>query len=131
MPNLKEKKTKKIDNPATEKTEKIEELIIQALLEKNGQDITLINLKPMNHVLFDYFIICTGTSKPHIETLTEFVIETTKKNAKIRPTHVEGLNNGEWILLDYFNIIVHIFQPHVREFYDIEKLWNDADMQQF
>ncbi|MDL2296359.1 ribosome silencing factor [Bacteroidales bacterium OttesenSCG-928-B11] len=110
---------------------KLEEIIIQALLEKNGQEIILINLKEVNHVLFDYFIICTGTSKPHIETLTDFVIESTKKNAKIRPTYVEGQNNGEWILLDYFNIIVHLFQPEARDFYDIEKLWNDADIQHF
>lgn len=128
MRNLKEKRKKQEDiQPAGN----LEELIIQALLEKNGQDITLINLKQVNHVLFDYFIICTGTSKPHLETLTDFVIETTKKNAKIRPTHVEGQNNGEWILLDYFNIIVHIFQPEAREYYNIERLWSDADIQTF
>lgn len=128
MRNLKEKTKKQED---IQPVGNLEELIIQALLEKNGQDITLINLKQVSHVLFDYFIICTGTSKPHLETLSDFVIETTKKNAKIRPTHVEGQNNGEWILLDYFNIIVHIFQPEVREYYGIEKLWNDADIKKF
>lgn len=128
MPKLKVKSKKEEEKPTAGK---LEELIIQALLEKNGQDICLINLKQINHVLFDYFIICTGTSKPHVETLADFVIETTKKNAKIRPTYVEGQNNSEWILLDYFNIIVHIFQPEAREFYNIEKLWNDAEIQKF
>lgn len=109
----------------------LEEIIIQALLEKNGQDIVSINLKKINHVLFDYFIICTGTSKTHVETLSDFVQESTKKIADIRPTYVEGTDNGEWVLLDYFNIIVHIFQPETREFYSLEKLWNDADIQRF
>ena len=109
----------------------LEELIIQALLEKNGQDITLINLKQINHVLFDSFIICTGTSKPHVDTLTDFIIETTKKEANVRPTFVEGTTNGEWVLLDYFNVIVHIFQPEAREFYNIERLWNDAEIRKY
>lgn len=112
-------------------TGNLEELIIQSLLEKNGQDITSINLEPINHVLFDHFIICSGTSKTHVETLTDFVIENTKKQAGLRPTSVEGTQNGEWVLMDYFNIIVHIFQPEAREFYNIERLWNDADIQRF
>ena len=112
-------------------TGNFEELIIQALMEKNGKDIVLINLKRVNHVLFDYFIICTGTSKPHVETLTDFVIETTRRKANMKPTFVEGTLNSEWILLDYFNIIVHIFQPEAREFYNVEGLWNDADTQRF
>ena len=109
----------------------LEELIIQALLEKKGENIACIDLRKINHVLFDYFIICTANSKPHIETLADYVQETTKKEAKIRPSHIEGLHNGEWVLLDYFNIIVHLFQPEARTFYHLEQLWNDADIQRF
>ena len=109
----------------------IEELIIQALIEKKGEQIVCIDLKAMHHVLFDYFIICSGNSKPHVETLGEFVQETTKKQAGIRPSYIEGRANGEWILLDYFNVIVHIFQPEIRQFYNIESLWSDAPCQQF
>ena len=108
-----------------------EELIIQALLEKKGENIACIDLRKINHVLFDHFIICTGNSKPHIETLADYVQEVTKKEAKIRPTFVEGLHNGEWVLLDYFNTIVHIFQAEHREFYNLEQLWNDAEIQRF
>jgi ribosome-associated protein len=109
----------------------LEELIIQALLEKKGENIVCIDLRKIHHVLFDYFIICTGNSKPHIETLTDFVQEVTKKEAKTRPSFVEGIHNGEWILLDYFNIIVHLFQKETREYYNLEQLWNDADIQRF
>lgn len=110
---------------------KIEELIIQALIEKKGLDIISIDLKKINHVFFDYFIVCTGSSKPHVETLSDFVQETTKRYANTLPTHVEGTANGEWILLDYFNVVVHIFQPEAREYYKLEQLYNDAEVTQF
>ena len=106
----------------------LEELIIQALIEKQGVDIHCLNLKKINHVFFDYFIICSGNSKPHVETLCDFVQETTKRYANTLPKHVEGTTNGEWILLDYFNVVVHIFQPEAREFYNLESLYNDAEI---
>ena len=109
----------------------IEELIIQALIEKQGIDIKCINLKKINHVYFDYFIVCSGNSKPHVETLCDFVQEQTQRLANTKPVHVEGLENKEWVLLDYFNVLVHIFQPEAREFYNIEALWNDAEIQTF
>ena len=124
-------KPKKITKEATSFQGNIEELIIQALIEKKGEQIVCIDLKAMHHVLFDYFIICTGNSKPHVETLSEFVQETTKKQAGVRPSYIEGRANGEWVLLDYFNVIVHIFQPEIRQFYNIESLWSDAPCQQF
>ncbi len=109
----------------------IEEVIIQALIEKQGIDIQCINLKKINHVLFDYFIVCTGNSKPHVETLCDYVQEQMMRVANTTPVHIEGLENKEWILLDYFNVLVHIFQPEAREYYDIEALWSDADIQKF
>jgi len=124
-------KPKKITKEAHAFQGNIEELIIQALIEKKGEQIVCIDLKAMHHVLFDYFIICTGNSKPHVETLSEFVQETTKRQANIRPSYIEGRANGEWILMDYFNVIVHIFQPDIRQFYNIESLWSDAPCQQF
>jgi ribosome-associated protein len=124
-------KPKKIKTEAPAFQGNLEELIIQALIEKKGEQIACIDLKAMHHVLFDYFIICSGNSKPHVETLSDFVQETTKKQAGIRPSYLEGRENGEWILLDYFNIIVHIFQPEIRQFYNIESLWSDAPCYRF
>ena len=110
---------------------KLEELIIQALMEKKGEDIVCMDMKKINHVFFDYFIICTGNSRPHVETLCDYVQEMTKRQADVKPSFVEGTENCEWILLDYFNIIVHIFQPEARQFYNLENLWGDADIQRF
>ncbi|MCQ2271195.1 MAG: ribosome silencing factor [Bacteroidales bacterium] len=110
---------------------KIEELILQALIEKKGVNIISIDLKKINHVFFDYFIVCTGSSKPHVETLCDFVQETTKRYANTMPKHVEGTSNGEWILLDYFNVVVHIFQPEAREYYKLDQLYNDAEITRF
>jgi len=124
-------KSKKLIKEATPSSKKLEELIIQSIIEKKGGQVVCIDLKAMRHVLFDYFIICTGNSKPHVETLSEFIQENTKKQAGIKPSYVEGRANGEWVLLDYFNIIVHIFQPEIRQFYNIESLWSDAPHQWF
>lgn len=117
---------------ATKKTNlftgNISELIVQALLEKSGVDIAIIDLTQIHHVYFDKFIVVTGTSRTHVETLCEYVQEVTKREAGVRPTFVEGISNGEWVLLDYFDTIVHIFQPEARTFYQLETLWNDADI---
>ena len=122
---------KKVKFEGTPYEGNIDELIIQALIEKQGVDIKCINLKKLNHVFFDYFIICTGNSKPHVETLCDYVQEQTQRVAGTKPVHVEGLENCEWILLDYFNVLVHIFQPEARTYYNIEALWSDAEVQSF
>ena len=122
---------KKVKFEGTPYEGNIDELIIQARIEKQGVDIKCINLKKLNHVFFDYFIICTGNSKPHVETLCDYVQEQTQRVAGTKPVHVEGLENCEWILLDYFNVLVHIFQPEARAYYNIESLWSDADVQSF
>ncbi len=109
----------------------IEELIIQSLIEKQGVDVQCVNLKKLQNVYFDYFVVCTGNSKPHVETLCDYVQEQTLRVANTKPLHVEGLQNMEWVLLDYFNVLVHIFQPEAREFYNIEALWSDAEIQKF
>lgn len=124
---------KKKVNASTKIIEKkdLQDVIIQSLIEKKGENIVCINLQSIKHVFFDYFIICTGNSKPHVETLSDFVREMAFKQTHTRPTYVEGIVNSEWVLLDYFNILVHIFQPEARAYYDLEQLWSDADIQQF
>ena len=102
-----------------------------AIYYKYYEHLVNKDLKKINHVYFDKFVICSGTSRTHIETLCDYVQEVTKREAGILPTFVEGVANGEWILLDYFDIIVHIFQPEFREFYQLESLWSDADIQHF
>ncbi|MFK5958140.1 MAG: ribosome silencing factor [Lutibacter sp.] len=100
--------------------------ILKAIDEVKGVDIQILDLREIENTVCDYFIICTGTSNTHVNAISGFVQKQVSKVIKEKPWHVEGEGNAEWILLDYVNIVVHIFQKHVREYYDIESLWGDA-----
>lgn len=102
------------------------ENIITALQDKKAQNIVELNLSCVNMSLFDRFIICTATSNTHADALKDNVLMTIKQNLNIYPKQTEGTNNSQWILIDYFDILVHIFLKETREFYDIESLWIDA-----
>jgi len=94
---------------------------IEAALDKKAQDAVVIELGEICSFT-DYFLICTGTSTRHNQTIAEHIEETLKKQG-VRPLHLEGLSEGEWILLDYVDFVVHIFSSRAREFYDLERLW--------
>jgi ribosome-associated protein len=74
----------------------------------------------------DYFLICSGTSTRHTRAISDAIHEGLKKKTKLLPTHLEGYNQSEWILMDYFDFVVHIFSERAREFYDLERLWKSA-----
>jgi ribosome-associated protein len=101
--------------------------IIKALQNKKAQNIVELDFSELRLGLFNRFIICTATSNTHAEALCDNVLETIKKDMNIFPKHVEGMRNAQWILIDYFDILVHIFLKESREFYDIESLWIDAE----
>ncbi len=101
--------------------------IIDALQDKKAQDIVELDLSEVKMSLFDRFIICTATSNTHAEALCDNVLRTIKQNLNILPKHTEGVNNSQWVLIDYFDILVHIFLKESREFYNIEGLWVDAE----
>ena len=97
-----------------------------AIFAKNGTDIVLLDVEKV-FVLSDVFVIATGTSRPHVQALAEYVEEKLKETRDIKPLRVEGLSEAEWVLLDYGDIIVHIFQAGPREFYSLERLWGDSE----
>lgn len=101
-------------------------LILQGIEEVKGQDINLLDLREIENTVCDYFIICNGTSNTHVNAIVGSIQKTVSKSIKDKPWHVEGEDNAEWILMDYVNVVVHVFQKHVREYYDIEGLWGDA-----
>ncbi|MDR0605546.1 MAG: ribosome silencing factor [Bacteroidales bacterium] len=101
--------------------------IIRALQDKKALNIVELNLSKLKLTLFDRFIICTATSNTHAEALCDSVLETIKEDMHVFPKHVEGMHNSQWILIDYFDVLVHIFLKESREFYDIESLWIDAE----
>lgn len=95
---------------------------IEAALDKKAQDAVVIELGEICSFT-DYFLICTGTSTRQNQSIAENIEETLKREEGVRPLHVEGQSEGEWILLDYVDFVVHIFSARAREFYDLERLW--------
>lgn len=100
--------------------------IIKGIEEVKGQDIEILDLREIENTVCDYFIICNGTSNTQVNAIVNSIQKTVSKSLKEKPWHVEGSNNAEWVLLDYVHVVVHVFQKHIREFYDIEGLWGDA-----
>ncbi len=96
-----------------------------AIFERKGADIVLLDVEGL-FILSDIFVIATGTSRPHVQALSEYVEEKLQDKG-IAPLRVEGHSQGEWILVDYGDIIVHLFQGASREFYSLERLWGDAE----
>jgi len=101
-------------------------LILSGIEEVKGVDINLLDLREIENTVCDYFIICNGTSNTHVNAIVSSIQKTVSKAIKDKPWHVEGSDNAEWVLMDYVNVVVHVFQKHIREFYDIEGLWGDA-----
>ena len=103
-------------------------VIIEGMQENKAKEIVSLNLKEIETAVCDYFIICHGTSNTHVSAIADSVIDETIKTLKDKPFNKEGFENGEWILLDYGNVVAHVFQREIRNFYNIEKLWGDADI---
>jgi ribosome-associated protein len=123
------KKTKIIKNKKKEKYEPdLKRVILEAISDKKGEDILVIDFKKINNSICDYFIICQGNSVRQVESIADSIEEKVRKTLGIKPTHSEGFENSQWILLDYFDIVVHVFQPETRNFYQLEALWADADL---
>lgn len=102
------------------------ELILEAVLEKKGHQIVSIDLTEVENSICDCFIICHGESSTQVGAIVEFIEKKLREEAKIRAHHVEGLQNRQWVLLDYFDILVHVFQEEYRSFYKLEELWADG-----
>ncbi len=102
-------------------------LILQGIEDVKGNDIILLDLRKIENTVCDYFIICNGTSNTQVNAIIGSIQKTVSKAIKDKPWHIEGYDNAEWVLMDYVNVVVHVFQKHIREFYDIEGLWGDAE----
>ncbi|MEM9985911.1 MAG: ribosome silencing factor [Bacteroidota bacterium] len=101
------------------------QLSIEGLQEIKGKNIVQIDLRGVDGAVADFFVICTGTSDKHVQALSESVLDFAKENGE-RPISKEGVKEGEWVLIDFVDVVVHIFQKEKREFYALEKLWGDA-----
>lgn len=100
--------------------------IIKGIEEVKGQDVLILDLREIENTVCDYFIICNGTSNTQVNAIVNSIQKIVSKSLREKPWHIEGSENAEWVLMDYVHVVVHVFQKHIREFYDIEGLWGDA-----
>lgn len=100
--------------------------IIKAIEEVKGENINILDLRDIDNTPCDYFVVCEGKSNTQVNSIASSIQKIVSKELHDKPWHVEGQENAEWILMDYVNIVVHVFQKNIRDFYQIESLWGDA-----
>jgi len=109
-------------------SEKLCDAIVKGMQEKKAADILVMDLRKVRNAVADFFVICSGGSDKQLDAIAESVDEEVYKSVKENPWHVEGKSNKEWMLLDYFDVVAHIFRKDRRDFFALEKLWGDAEI---
>lgn len=109
-------------------SKKLCDAIVKGMQEKKAIDIVVLDLRKVKNAVADFFVICSGGSDKQLDAITESVDEEVYKAVKENPWHVEGKGNKEWMLLDYFDVVAHIFRKDRRDFFALEKLWGDAEI---
>ncbi len=104
------------------------DVIIAGIQEKKGSQIVVADLNGIEGTICRYFVVCQGNSPAQVEAITESVAEMARKQLGEKPAHVVGLENAQWVAMDYTDVMVHVFLPDVREYYDLEHLWYDAQL---
>ena len=102
------------------------EKITEGIQDKKGKNIVIADLTHIDDTISQYLIICHGNSPSQVGAIVDSIKEKTRKEANDRPTAIDGQRNSEWVAMDYSNVLVHIFLPEAREFYNLERLWADA-----
>ena len=108
-------------------SEVLARLAAQIMDEKKGEDVRILDLRKVQGAPAEYFVIATGNVPSHVSALSDAVFETVKKATGLNPHKVEGYQNAEWILMDYFDVVVHIFLKDKRAFYRLDELWSDGE----
>ncbi|CAI8357911.1 ribosome silencing factor [Flavobacteriaceae bacterium] len=103
----------------------VEEVIL-GIENVKGENIHQLDLRELDNTPCDFFIVCSGNSNTQVSAIVNSVQKTVSKALHEKPFHTEGLDNAEWVLIDYVNVVVHVFQNQIREYYNIEELWGDA-----
>ncbi|KAA0989415.1 ribosome silencing factor [Dyadobacter aurulentus] len=119
---MKERKNKELSS------KDLSDLVVKGMTEKKGQDIAILDLRKVKNSITDFFVICSGTSDTQIDALANSVEDEVYKMSKTEPWQKEGKANGEWILIDYVDVVAHIFNKERRKHYDLEELWGDAEV---
>ena len=109
-----------------EQTTQLVETITKGIQEKKGHRIVVADLQGIDGAIARYFVICQGSSPAQVEAITESIGEMARKELNEKPARVAGLENAQWVAMDYGDVLVHVFLPDVRSYYDLEHLWEDA-----
>ena len=104
------------------------ETIINGIQEVKGKNISILDLTKIETAVCKYFVICSGTSSTHVSSISENIRKFVSKEIKEKPWSTEGKDTSEWVLMDYSDIVAHVFQNQIREFYNLEDLWGDAEI---
>ncbi len=107
-------------------SDELSKLVVKGMQEKKAVDIVVLDLKNIKNAVADYFIICSGNSDTQVDAITDSIEEEIYKSSRQDPWHKEGNENKEWILLDYVDVVAHVFKKDRRAFYALEELWGDA-----
>lgn len=111
-----------------EQTRQLVDAITKGIQEKKGNNIVIANMAGIEGAICQYFIICQGYSPSQVEAITESITDTVRIELGEKPVKVVGLTNAEWVAMDYTDVMVHVFVPAAREYYDLEHLWDDAEL---
>ena len=111
-----------------EETKKLLQDIIEGIQEKKGKQIVVADLTDIEDTICQYFVICQGNSPMQVSAIAESIREFTLKSSHVKPSAVDGMRNATWVAMDYANVMVHVFLPETRMFYDLEHLWADAKL---
>jgi ribosome-associated protein len=109
-------------------SEKLAKTIVKGMQEKKAAEIMIMDLRKVKNAVADFFVICSGNSDKQLDAIADSIDEVVLKELKENVWHMEGKNTKEWVLLDYIDVVAHVFRKDKREFYALEKLWGDADI---
>jgi ribosome-associated protein len=109
-------------------SETLSDVIVKGMQEKKASDIVVMDLRKIKNAVADFFVICSGNSDKQLDAISDSIDAEVYKKFQENPWHTEGKNNKEWMLLDYINVVAHVFRKDRREFYALERLWGDADI---
>lgn len=111
----------------SDNVESVVATVVEAMDSLKGKEIVTLDLRETGTSVTDYFVICHANSKTQVDAIADKVIDKVLENNKVKPYHVEGRDNTEWILIDFVDVVVHIFLQSARQFYQLEELWADAE----
>jgi len=109
-----------------DETKQLLDKIVEGIQEKKGEKITIIDMSKLENYVCRYFVICQGKSSTHVSAIADSVKDYVRNQIRVKPFATDGYGNAQWIAMDYGDVIVHVFQPEIREFYKLESLWEDA-----